>query len=83
MLNQDLYLVYLVEWVFYFYFLSILQLDPSLEEEEDDSVKFLELLEDFHQEISEIFRNMVVGMLDIVKWICLFRGNSSCCVISS
>ncbi|KMZ79364.1 hypothetical protein PVIIG_05995 [Plasmodium vivax India VII] len=28
-------------------------------EEEDDSVKFLEVLEDFHQEISEIFRNMV------------------------
>ncbi|KMZ77165.1 hypothetical protein PVIIG_05641 [Plasmodium vivax India VII] len=62
---------------------GILQLDPSLEEEEDDSVKFLELLEDFHQEISDIFRNMVVGMLDIVKWICLFRGNSSCCIISS
>ncbi|KMZ76909.1 hypothetical protein PVIIG_06172 [Plasmodium vivax India VII] len=42
-------------------------LDPSLEEEEDDSVKFLEPLEDFHQDILEIFRNMMVGLLDIVQ----------------
>ncbi|KMZ76778.1 hypothetical protein PVIIG_05890 [Plasmodium vivax India VII] len=38
-------------------------------EEEDDSVKFLVVLEDFQQEISQIFRNIVVGMLDIVQWI--------------
>ncbi|KMZ77363.1 hypothetical protein PVIIG_05511 [Plasmodium vivax India VII] len=37
-------------------------------EEEEDSVKFLVVLEDFHQ-ISQIFRNMVVAMLDIVQWI--------------
>ncbi|KMZ77111.1 hypothetical protein PVIIG_05614 [Plasmodium vivax India VII] len=49
--------------------LDILQLDPSLEEEDDESVKFLVVLEDLHQEISQISRNMVVGMLDIVQWI--------------
>ncbi|KNA01622.1 hypothetical protein PVNG_06011 [Plasmodium vivax North Korean] len=52
-------------------------------EEEDESIKFLVVLEDFHMEISQIFINMVVGMSDIVQWICLFRGNRTCCVISS
>ncbi|KMZ96172.1 hypothetical protein PVNG_06157 [Plasmodium vivax North Korean] len=37
---------------------GILQLDPSLEEEEDDSAKFLVDLEDIHQENSQIFKNM-------------------------
>ncbi|KMZ82420.1 hypothetical protein PVIIG_06128 [Plasmodium vivax India VII] len=45
---------------------SIHQLDPSLEEEEDDSVKFLEVLEDFNQ-ISQIFKIMMVGILDMVQ----------------
>ncbi|SCA82010.1 VIR protein [Plasmodium vivax] len=42
----------------------LFKLDPSLEEEEDDSVKFLEVLEDF-QQISQIFMNMKVGILDM------------------
>ncbi|KNA01561.1 hypothetical protein PVNG_05007 [Plasmodium vivax North Korean] len=41
-------------------------LDHSLEEEEDESIKFLELLEDFHQENSQIFKIMKVGILDMV-----------------
>ncbi|SCA81791.1 Plasmodium vivax Vir protein, putative [Plasmodium vivax] len=45
----------------------LFKLDLSLEEEEDDSVKFLELLEDLHQEISQIFMNMKVGILDMVQ----------------
>ncbi|KMZ82443.1 hypothetical protein PVIIG_06199 [Plasmodium vivax India VII] len=35
--------------------------------EEDEFIKFLVVLEDFHQEISQIFRNMMVGLLDIVQ----------------
>ncbi|KMZ82432.1 hypothetical protein PVIIG_06134 [Plasmodium vivax India VII] len=45
------------------------KLDHSLEEEEDDSVKFLVVSMDHSQEISQIFRNMVVVLLDIVQWI--------------
>ncbi|SCA60037.1 hypothetical protein PVT01_000067500 [Plasmodium vivax] len=45
----------------------LFKLDPSLEEEEDDSVKFLVLLEDFHQENSQIFKNMKVGLLDMLQ----------------
>ncbi|KMZ89798.1 hypothetical protein PVMG_06066 [Plasmodium vivax Mauritania I] len=46
---------------------SILHLDPSLEEEEDECIKFLELLEDFHQENSQIFMNMMVDLLDMLQ----------------
>ncbi|CAG9474502.1 unnamed protein product [Plasmodium vivax] len=45
----------------------LLQLDPSLEEEEDESVKFLIVLEDFHQENSQFFKNMILGILDMVQ----------------
>ncbi|SCA60834.1 Plasmodium vivax Vir protein, putative [Plasmodium vivax] len=45
----------------------LFKLDPSLEEEEDDSVKFLEILEDLHQENSQIFMNMMVDLLDMVQ----------------
>ncbi|KMZ95148.1 hypothetical protein PVMG_06285 [Plasmodium vivax Mauritania I] len=53
MLNQDPYLVYL--------------LDPSLEEEEDDSVKFPVVSMDHFKEDFQIFMNMKVGILDIVQ----------------
>ncbi|KMZ95669.1 hypothetical protein PVMG_05813 [Plasmodium vivax Mauritania I] len=59
---------YVLNFLNFLFNFSIPQLDPSLEEEEDDSVKFLAVSEDFHQ-ISQIFRNMVAGMLDIVQWI--------------
>ncbi|KMZ77319.1 hypothetical protein PVIIG_05289 [Plasmodium vivax India VII] len=36
-------------------------------EEEEESIKFLVVLEDFHQENSQIFRNMIVGLLDMLQ----------------
>ncbi|SCA59932.1 Plasmodium vivax Vir protein, putative [Plasmodium vivax] len=45
----------------------LFKLDHSLEEEEDECIKFLELLEDFHQENSQIFMNMMVDLLDMLQ----------------
>ncbi|SCA82195.1 VIR protein [Plasmodium vivax] len=45
----------------------LFKLDPSLEEEEDEFIKFLVALEDFHRENSQFFKNMMLGIFDMVQ----------------
>ncbi|SCA60621.1 hypothetical protein, conserved [Plasmodium vivax] len=61
----------------------LFKLDPSLEEEEDDSVKFPVVSMDHSQENSHIFKIMKVDILDMVQRVYLLSLNRPCCVISS
>ncbi|SCA60399.1 VIR protein [Plasmodium vivax] len=59
--------VYLVGWVLYSYFLGILQLEPSLEEEEDAYIEFPVVSMDHSQEDFLDMKNMKVDILDMVQ----------------
>ncbi|SCA59993.1 hypothetical protein, conserved [Plasmodium vivax] len=60
-------LVYLEGWVPYFYFLGILQLEPSLKEEEDAFIEFPVVSMDHSQEDFQDMKIMMVGILDIAQ----------------
>ncbi|SCA82223.1 hypothetical protein, conserved [Plasmodium vivax] len=61
-------LVYLVGWACYFYFLGILQLEPSLEEEDTDNESLLDSMEHI-QDFSQVFKDLKNGIFQMIKLI--------------
>ncbi|SCA59858.1 hypothetical protein, conserved [Plasmodium vivax] len=69
------FLMHLVEWVLYFYFLSILHLDPFFEEDKGADIEFPEVSTDNSQEDFLDMKNIMVENLDMIQLIYNIRLN--------